>query len=147
MSEDYRCGFNTGYQEGYKTAKEENKRLKEKISELEDQLRRKKETIKTIEDEYCKSLDKIKALENLVYETTNITLTVGFTSMNAEVNQVVTGEFIDLEDDKGTYIAYEAKERTFADICFKELGKCKVTGHYLIKGTSKVFCIKSIKAV
>lgn len=147
MSSDYTNGFNVGYSEGYKSAKDEVKRLEIKVSELEEKLGRKNTTLQTVEKKYQDCLDKIEELEKIIAESTSVTLTVGFTSMNAEVNQVVTGEFIDLEDDKGTYIAYEAKERTFADICFKELGKCKVTGYYLIKGTSKVFCIKSIKAV
>lgn len=100
MSEDYRCGFNTGYQEGYKTAKDEARRLEVKVSELEEKLGRRNTTLKTVEKNYLDCLDKIKELEKIIAESTSVTLTVGFISMDARVNCITTGQFIDLNDDE-----------------------------------------------
>lgn len=147
MSSDYVIGFNTGYSEGYKSAKDEIKKLEIKVSELEETLGRKKITLQTVEKNYQDCLDKIEELEKIIAESTSVTLTVGFIAMNARVNCVTTGQFIDHNGDAKSHIDYEAKGSLFADIQFKELCKCEVTGYYLVKGNARVFCIKSIKAV
>ena len=147
MSSDYTNGFNVGYSEGYKSAKDEVKRREIKVSELEEKLGKKNTTLKTVEKKYLDCLDKIKELEKIIAESTSVTLTVGFISMDARVSCITTGQFIDLNDDTESPIFYESKGSLFADLQFKELSKCEVTGYYVIKDNARVFCIKSIKAV
>ena len=147
MSSDYTNGFNVGYSEGYKAAKDEAKRLECKVSELTEMLGRKNTTLQTVEKKYQDCLDKIEELEKIIAESTSVTLTVGFISMNARASCITTGQFIDLNEDTESPIFYESKGSLFADLQFKELSKCEVTGYYVIKDNSRVFCIKSIKAV
>lgn len=147
MSSDYVIGFNTGHSEGYKAAKDEVKKLEVRVSELEETLRKRHLAFCDLEEKYYDSLDKIEELEKIIAESTSVTLTVGFISMNARANCLTTGQFIDLSDNAESHIDYEARAGLFADIQFKELCKCEVTGYYLVKDNARVFCIKSIKAV
>lgn len=142
----YTDGFNNGYREGFTASREKTKELELKIADLQKSIDFNDLVNENLRIHIKDLNDEIEHLKNIIKESNEITLTVGFTEMNVKVNHPVTGLFLERGPKivSGDDTEFIADQELFFGICHKDLSKCKIKGNYKENG---VFVITNIEVL